>query len=207
MKRTKFLHCLPCAAPENADSEVITAVSQILEADGEQAAEISLFLEGKLKARYFADKETYSTWVNGTWTGCKFGNVLRICVDQPVLKNDYYYCEPKMEWASEEDRHRVYDFLDTYSIDSYETVVSSTKRENAYIRKQRRINEMMAEVPCVPEEAEAWVENEFFREISCSSGKKRTARHSTVQPADMPVGRKRAGSMEKRLHARNAKLR
>ena len=162
MKRTKFLHCPPCAALENVDSKVITAVSQILEVDGEQAVEISLFLEGRLKARYFADKETYSTWVNGTWTGCKFGNILRICEDQPALKNDYYYCEPKMEWASEEDKHRVYDFLDTYSIDSYETGVSSTKRERAYFRKQRKVDEMMAEVPCVPEEAETWVENEFF---------------------------------------------
>ena len=162
MKRTKFLHCPPCTAPRTTDSKVITAVSQILEVEGEQAVEISLFSEDRLKARYFADKENHSTWVNGAWTSCKFGNVLRICEGQPALKNDYFYWEPKMEWASEEDEHRVYDFLDTYSIDNYETVVSSTKRENAQIRKQRRINEMMAEVPCVPEKAKAWVENKFF---------------------------------------------
>ena len=32
----------------------------------------------------------------------------------------------------------------------------------AYIRKQERINEMMTEVPCVPEEAEKWVEDKLF---------------------------------------------
>ena len=162
MKRTKLLRCFPCTVPEKRDSENVIAASQILEVDGEQAVEISLFVKGELKARYFADEETYSTWANDMWTSCKFGNVLRICEGQPVLKNDYFYWKPKMEWASKEDEHRVYDFLDTYSIDSYETVVSSTKREKAYFRKQRRIDEMMAEVPCVPEEAEAWVENEFF---------------------------------------------
>ena len=162
MKRTKFLHCPPCTAPRTTDSKVITAVSQILEVEGEQAVEISLFSEDRLKARYFADKENHSTWVNEAWTSCKFGNVLRICKGQPLLKNDYFNWEPRMEWASEEDERRVYDFLDTYSIDNYETVVSSTKRENAQIRKQRRINEMMAEVPCVPEKAKAWVENKFF---------------------------------------------
>ncbi len=162
MKRTKLLRCFPCAIPEKRDSDSVIAVSQILEVDGEQVVEISLFVERELKARYFADKENHSTWVNNSWTSCKFGNVLRLCKNQPVLKNDYFYWEPTMEWASKEDEHRVYDFLDTYSIDSYETVVSSTKREKAYFRKQRRINEMMAEVPCVPEEAEAWVENEFF---------------------------------------------
>ena len=55
-----------------------------------------------------------------------------------------------MKWAAREDKDRVYDFLDTYSIDSYETTVNETKRDMAYIRKQERINEMMAEVLCVP---------------------------------------------------------
>ena len=44
------------------------AASQLLEADGERAVEISLFVKGELKARYFADKENHSTWVNETWT-------------------------------------------------------------------------------------------------------------------------------------------
>lgn len=163
MKRTKFLKCSPCPTPETADFETIIAASQILEADGEQAVEISLFADGELKARYFADEKNHSTWVNGRWTDCKLGNVLRICRGEPVLKNDYYYYEPEMKWTSNEDRDRVLDFLDTYSIESYETTVSSTKRENAYTRKRKRIDDMMAEVPCVPDEAEAWVKDKLFQ--------------------------------------------
>ena len=162
MKRTKLLHCFPCATPDIRDPENVIAASQILEVDGEQAVEISLFAEGELKARYFADKETHSTWANNSWTNCKFDNVLRICKGQPVLKNDYFYCVPKMEWASEEDKYRVYDFLDTYTIGNYETVVNLTKSEKTHIRKQERINEMMKEVPCVPDEAKMWVKKEIF---------------------------------------------
>ena len=51
MKRTKFLHCPPCTAPRTTDSKVITAVSQILEVEGEQAVEISVVSEDRLKAR------------------------------------------------------------------------------------------------------------------------------------------------------------
>ena len=162
MKRTKLLHCIPCTVPKVKNSDSVIAASQLLEADGERAVEISLFVKGELKARYFADKKNHSTWVNETWTTCGLKNVLRLCMGQPVLKNDFYHSTPDMEWAAREDKDRVYDFLDTYSIGSYETTVNETKRDMAYIRKQERINEMMAEVPCVPEEAERWVEDKLF---------------------------------------------
>lgn len=84
MKRTKLLHCIPCTAPKVKDSDSVIAVSQLLEVDGERAVEISLFVKGELKARYFADKENHSTWVNETWTTCGLKNVLRLCVGQPV---------------------------------------------------------------------------------------------------------------------------
>lgn len=162
MKRTKLLRCIPCTVPKVKDSDSVIAASQLLEVEGERAVEISLFVKGELKARYFADKENHSTWVNETWTTCGLKNVLRLCVGQPVLKNDFYHSSPDMKWAVREDKDRVCDFLETYSIDSYETTVNETKRDMAYSRKQERINEMMAEVPCVPEEAEAWVKNELF---------------------------------------------
>ena len=127
MKRTKLLRCIPCAVPKAKDSDSVIAASQLLEADGEQAVEISLFVKGELKARYFADKENHSTWVNETWTTCGLKNVLRLCMGQPVLKNDFYHSAPDMKWATQEDKDRVYDFLDTYSIDSYETTVNETK--------------------------------------------------------------------------------
>lgn len=162
MKRTKLLRCIPCTVPKVKDSDSVIAASQLLEVDGEWAVEISLFVKGELKARYFADKENHSTWVNETWTTCKFENVLRLCMGQSALKNDFYYSSPDMKWATREDEERVYDFLETYNINSYETTVNETKRDLAYNRKQERINEMMAEVPCVPEEAEKWIEDKLF---------------------------------------------
>ena len=162
MKRTKLLRCIPCTVPKVKNSDSVIAASQLLEVDGEQAVEISLFVKGELKARYFADKENHSTWVNETWTTCRLENVLRLCVGQPALKNAFYHSAPDMKWAAQEDRDRVYDFLDTYSIDGYETTVNETKRDMTHSRKQERINEMMTEVPCVPEEAEKWVEDKLF---------------------------------------------
>ena len=127
MKRIKLLRCIPCTVPKVKDSDSVIAASQLLEVDGERAVEISLFVKGELKARYFADKKNHSTWVNETWTTCGLKNVLRLCMGQPVLKNDFYHSTPDMEWAAQEDKDRVYDFLDTYSIDSYETTVNETK--------------------------------------------------------------------------------
>lgn len=43
MKRTKFLRCEPCNAPEKASEDKVVAASQILDIDGERAVEISLF--------------------------------------------------------------------------------------------------------------------------------------------------------------------
>ena len=128
MKRTKLLRCIPCTVPKVEDSDSVIAASQLLEADGERAVEISLFVKGELKARYFADKKNHSTWVNETWTTCGLKNVLRLCMGQPVLKNDFYHSVPDMEWAAQEDRDRVYNFLETYSIGSYETTVNETKK-------------------------------------------------------------------------------
>lgn len=113
MKRTKLLRCVPCTVPKVKDSDSVIAASQLLEVDGEWAVEISLFIKGELKARYFADKENHSTWVNETWTTCRLENVLRLCVGQPVLKNDFYHSSPDMKWAAREDKDRVCDFLET----------------------------------------------------------------------------------------------
>lgn len=80
MKRTKLLRCIPCTVPKVKNSDSVIAASQLLEADGERAVEISLFVKGELKARYFADKKNHSTWVNETWTTCGLKNVLRLCM-------------------------------------------------------------------------------------------------------------------------------
>lgn len=162
MKRTEFLKMQPCENP-GIDSDDVIAVSQLLESDGEQAVELSLFWKGELRGRYFADSENYYTWIDGKWHTCKMANVVRLCRYEMVLTNDYYYSREWIEWASKEDENRVKDFLHT-GLDSYEAEIGWKKQDQAYDRKQRRIDKLMAEVPCVPDEAERWVEETLFPE-------------------------------------------
>lgn len=135
MKRTKFLKCEPCNTPEKTSEDKVVATSQILETGGERAVEISLFFRGNLKGRYFADEENHSAWVDGKWYTCRLKNVVRVCEGLEPLKNDYYYCSTDMIWASNEDKERAQDFLDTWNIDSYEENLSSRKKQKAIERK------------------------------------------------------------------------
>lgn len=162
MKRTKFLKCEPCNTPEKTSEDKVVATSQILETGGERAVEISLFFRGNLKGRYFADEENHSAWVDGKWYTCRLKNVVRVCEGLEPLKNDYYYCSTDMTWASNEDKERAQDFLDTWNIDSYEENLSSRKKQKAIERKIDRINQQMADIPCVPGDAESWLEQEIF---------------------------------------------
>jgi hypothetical protein len=142
----------------------VTAVSQILEVDGEKAVEISLFYEEKLKGRYFADAENHNAWVNGKWYTCRLKNVIRLCEGLEPLKNDYYYFLPSVKWTSGEDEERVEEFLGAWSIESYENDLNEKKYKKAIERKVERIAQQMADMPCVPDEAEAWVEQTIFPE-------------------------------------------
>lgn len=162
MKRTKFLKCEPCNIPKKNSEDRVVATSQILEIDGERAVEISLFFGGDLKGRYFADMENHSAWVDGKWYTCRLKNVVRLCEGLEPLKNDYYYCSTDMTWASNEEKERAQDFLDTWSIDGYEENLSSRKKQKAIERKIDRIDQQMADIPCVPEGAESWLEQEIF---------------------------------------------
>lgn len=162
MKRTKFLKCDPCNTPKKTSKDRVVATSQILEIDGERAVEISLFFGGDLKGRYFADMENHSAWVDGKWYTCRLKNVVRLCEGLEPLKNDYYYCSTDMTWASNEEKERAQDFLDTWSIDGYEENLSSRKKQKAIERKIDRIDQQMADIPCVPEGAESWLEQEIF---------------------------------------------
>lgn len=164
MKRTKLLKCTPCKAPQNMAKDEVTAVSQILEVDGEKAVEISLFYEEKLKGRYFADAENHNAWVNGKWYTCRLKNVIRLCEGLEPLKNDYYYFLPSVKWTSGEDEERVEEFLGAWSIGSYENDLNEKKYKKAIERKAERIAQQMADMPCVPDEAEAWVEQTIFPE-------------------------------------------
>lgn len=177
MKRTKLLKSEPCAAPKKSSKDDVIAVSQIVEADGEQAAEISLFYMGKLKARYFADQETHYAWVDGKWNTQKIDNVARLCKGMEPQTSYYCWMGSEMNWDSKEDKERVYDFLDTYSLEAYEQGVSEQKRQTAHERKIERINKMMAKISCVPDEVDEWLDQTIFpgNILFVKKGKKRTA--------------------------------
>lgn len=161
MKWTQLLKNEPCDVPEKQSDDVV-AVSQIVELDGGKVLNIDLFLEGELKGRYFADENVYNAYVNGKWHACKIDNVARLCKGKEALKNDYYYGYGEWEWASGQDKERALDFLGTYRVENYEAGVNAFKKEKAAIRKGKRINDMMAEIPCVPDEAEEWIKEKVF---------------------------------------------
>lgn len=180
MKRTKFLKMPPCENP-NIDSAEVVAASQILEADGEQAVEVSLFWRGELRARYFVDDETYNTWMDGKWNTCKSKNVIRMCRHEQPVKDSYYYIDEKCIWASAEDKKRVHDFLNT-DLETHENHVGWERADRAMERKQARIKEKMAEVPCVPEDAKKWAAETLFPEnfLYFVRGENRTIYSCTV---------------------------
>ncbi len=182
MKRTKLLKSAPCAAPQKSSEQDVIAVSQIVEADGESALEISLFYMGELRGRYFADEDNHNAWVDGKWYTCRLKNVARLCKDMSPLKNDYYYLGDEVKWNSNEDKERARDFLDTWSLDSYEENLNGKKRQQAAQRKIERIGRQMADIPCVPDEAEEWLEQTIFpgHILFIKKGKKRTTYSCTA---------------------------
>lgn len=164
MKRNKLLRCEPCDTPQMAveNQDKVIGASQILEADGECAVEITLFYKGRIRGRYFADKQIHNAWVDGKWYACRMKNVSRLCMDMSPLKNDYYYFRDEFKWASKEDQDLAQDFLDTWSLEGYEERLAGKKAKRAYDRKRERIDNMMAEVPCVPDDVCKWTEQEVF---------------------------------------------
>lgn len=177
MKRTKLLQNTPCETPSSA-SEDVQAVSQIVEVDGRRILDIDLFYEGKLRGRYFADKEeqNWAANVDGKWYTCRMNNVARLCKDMSTLKSDYYYCSSDWDFVTKKDKKTALDYLDTYSLSYFEDQVRARKSEAAIERKRRRIDEMMGRIPCVPDEMERWLEDEIFPEryLFIKKGKKRT---------------------------------
>lgn len=161
MKRTKLLKCAPCAAPQKSDSQNVIAASQIVEADGETAVEISLFYNGVLRGRYFADENNHNAWVDGKWYTGSLRNITRLCKDMTPLKSAYYYYGDAMEWASAEDRERAENFLGC-GIGIYEGSLSYTKKQQSIRRKKERIKQQMADIPHVPDEAKQWLDKTIF---------------------------------------------
>lgn len=164
MKWKKLLETEPCTAPEGQWEKAVGRC-QLVEVDEHQALEVDLFVDGQLKARYFADQEemAFNAFIGTGWRRVKIDNVARICQGKTHLKNDYYYCSNEWEFASEADKKMAATYLDDTFINWFENSVIRIKNDRAYERKQQRIEDMMAAVPCVPDEAEAWVKDKVFQ--------------------------------------------
>lgn len=88
MKRTAIMKGTPpCQAPEQI-SEKVQAVSQIVNFDGKEILNMDLFYMGKLRGRYFADKEekTHAAFADGKWYSCMINNVARVCQNLETIK-------------------------------------------------------------------------------------------------------------------------
>lgn len=172
MKRKLLLNTEPCPDPEGCDSIKVVAVSQAVYVDGRRILNVDLFWYGRLRARYFADreKEEYGAFIcegsgsrkhNG-WTELNIGNAARVVCGKEIYTGYSYYMGNNVVWASEEDKQRAYEILDTYSLESWESDVNNRKYMRAADRKRERINRLMDSIPAVPEAAEEWVKDEIF---------------------------------------------
>lgn len=178
MKRTELLKKTHhCNAPEKTSEDVL-AVSQVVEHGGKQFLNIDLFYMGHLRGRYFADREekTHAAFVDGKWRSCMINNVARICKGMDTIKGDGYYYGDEWEFATEEDQETVLSYLKTNYITFFEGDCNQVKYERAFRNKCQRIDTIMGRVPCVPDEVESWVEQEFFSEeyLFFKKEKKRT---------------------------------
>lgn len=182
MKRTALLRNIPEQDPPMEESADVIAVSQIISYDGQQYLNIDLFYRGELKARYFADRLSYASFVDGSWKTCKLGNTARICMGKKPLKGgEIYYCSSYWDWNSEEDKERVKQYLGK-SLEWYEDCINQEKYEKAYQKKQKRVEDLMAMVPTLPDGLEPWLEEKFFPQdyLFMKKGKTRTDYSCTV---------------------------
>lgn len=166
MKRTDILKNTPqCKAPER-ESEEVLAVSQVVEYEKTQILNIDLFYKGRLTGRYFADKEerSHAASVGGKWYSCMMNNVARVCKGMDTVKGDSYYFGNDWEFSTKKDKMIALNYLGVHYLTEFEISVNQVKYERAYQRKCQRINERMGNIPCVPDEMEAWVQREIFQE-------------------------------------------
>ncbi|MEY8279248.1 PcfJ domain-containing protein [Blautia marasmi] len=178
MKRTAIMkNTPPCQFPEQISDEVL-GVSQVVEFDGKEILNIDLFYMGCLRARYFADKEekAHAAFADGKWYSCMINNVARVCKSLETVKGDSYYYGDDWEFATDEDKQTALEYLGTYSVTSFEVSANQVKYERAYQRKCKRIDEIMGNIPCVPDAMEDWVQQEIFpgNYLFFKKGKKRT---------------------------------
>ncbi|MFQ7287663.1 MAG: PcfJ domain-containing protein [Lacrimispora saccharolytica] len=181
MKRRKLLNTQPCQEPEKVVPDAVTAVSQLVEVDGKIILNIDLFTGAGLQARYFADKEAgeYESWVAGKWSGAIIQNVARKCMGMQM--ESYWFGLEPVEWAEEKDQKRAKKYLEE-RLDWWQERIGSRRYQKKLNRQKDRVQEIMDQVPCVPEEMERWIREKVFPEeyLFFRKGEKTYSYHCTA---------------------------
>ncbi len=181
MKRRRLLNTPTCLEPEKPDPDVVTAVSQLVEVDGKIILNIDLFTGAGLQARYFADREAgeYGSWVQGEWSGAMIQNIAKKCIGLPT--ESYCFGLEPVEWAEEKDQKTVQKYLGE-RLDWWQERIGSRRYQKKLSRQKDRVQEIMDQVPCVPEEMERWIREKVFPEeyLFFRKGEKTYSYHCTA---------------------------
>lgn len=170
MNRKRLISFPPCPVPEDYEKrfspEDVIATSQVLRReDGAPVLEIDLFYSGELRARYFADRQEKNhavLMIGGGWKQNRLNTAAKE-IKGLSTRYDYYDWGHEYDWYDKENADRVNMTL-CESVSYFEDHVGFKKKSAAVARKQDRINALVAEIPCVPDEAEQWAEDMFFPE-------------------------------------------
>lgn len=129
---------------------------------------LNLYTDKVLKCRYAMNKEgtQYATYMNCKWGQRKLKNVAaEYSWYSSVSDVENYIIENKeqqellLSFWNKESKRTVYE-----TISNNEWSIYQKKTERAFDRKVERINNIVQELPLVPDEAELWVKENVFKE-------------------------------------------
>ena len=170
MKKKGLLDLPPCHEPENDSEDGVVAVSQIHmdeSSDGKTITEIDIWYRNELRVRWFGiykDDEYASFIVGEGWRNVQLDKAVRIIRGESPLSSGIYCRDQEYDWDTEEDKKNALNELKTSQVEYFETSCTREKRYAAHLRKVRRVEELMASVPTVPDEAEEWLYDTVFPE-------------------------------------------
>ena len=166
MKRQELLRIPEQMTPEREDGKVL-ARAQVV--DG--ILNLDLFYCGSLRARYFADGESYITYREGKWES---GRIEHIACEIKEIDDEYWYCSSgQWEYESPESRTIAEEYCGG-NVRYWEESIREDKKKAEAQRRKERIAEYMKIVPALPEDLEGWERTAVFpEEYLLNAGKER----------------------------------